>query len=96
MGRLDAAGYLMSYTQRAGNSVGVVGAQLWTALSGGRMGASVHIGCPPCPPAAVVRYKNDGYYVAGSVWESWVTNDNPSSTPPSGHTLTQLQHVQIS
>ena len=41
------------------------------------------------------RWKNDGWYAAGTVWESWVTNDNPSTTPPSGHTLTQLQHVQL-
>jgi len=42
-----------------------------------------------------VIYKNQGWYAAGSVLEEWVTSGAPSTTPPSGHTLTQLQHLVI-
>ena len=34
----------------------------------------------------VTYYKMRGYYVAGSVWETWVSTGSPGS-PPSGHTL---------
>ena len=40
-------------------------------------------------------FKNQGYYVAGSVYEEWVTTTAPSTTPPSGHTLTQIQYVPL-
>ena len=40
-------------------------------------------------------FKNQGYYVAGSVYEEWVTPTAPSTTPPSGHTLTQIQYVPL-
>lgn len=44
---------------------------------------------------AVVSYKNEGWYAAGSTWETWITADAPATSPPSGHTLTFLQHVVV-
>lgn len=85
----------MSHAGHDGYSVGVVAEQLWSAArETGRAGmlAALPTGVPIPQPK---RWKNDGWYAAGAVWESWVTNDNPSTTPPSGHTLTQLQHVQV-
>jgi hypothetical protein len=38
------------------------------------------------PPATTTYYKMRGYYVAGGVWETWVSTGSPGS-PPSGHTL---------
>ena len=40
-------------------------------------------------------YKNAGWYSAGSTWEVWLSSGNPSTTPPSGHTLTYLHHVVV-
>lgn len=40
-------------------------------------------------------YKNQGWYAAGAVWESWVTTGAPSTAPPSGHTLTNLSYVVL-
>lgn len=37
------------------------------------------------------QYKNEGWYAAGSTWETWVTTQKPGTTPPSGHTLVYLQ-----
>lgn len=39
------------------------------------------------------HYKNMGWYAAGSVYETWVTTPLPSTTPPSGHALTNIQHI---
>jgi len=40
-----------------------------------------------------VRYYNlRGYYTVGTVFESWVSQD-PASTPPSGHSLTNITIV---
>lgn len=41
------------------------------------------------------RFKNIGWYAAGSVFEEWISTENPSVTPPSGHTLTDIQHYPI-
>ena len=41
------------------------------------------------------NYKNQGYYVAGSVLEEWVTVGLPSTFPPSAHTLADCQHLVL-
>lgn len=38
-------------------------------------------------------YKMQGYYVAGAVYETWVSTDAPSLTPPSGHSLINIAVV---
>ncbi|HSX21504.1 MAG TPA: hypothetical protein VLE97_01865 [Gaiellaceae bacterium] len=38
-------------------------------------------------------YKNQGWYAAGSVFEVWVSTPLPSTFPPSGHTLTDIEHT---
>jgi hypothetical protein len=45
--------------------------------------------------AALSIYKNEGYYVAGAAWETWLTSGDPSTVPPSGHTLTNTQHLVL-
>ena len=35
-------------------------------------------------------FKMRGYYAAGDTYEIYVVADDPFTTPPSGHTLTQL------
>jgi hypothetical protein len=40
-------------------------------------------------------YKNQGYYVAGSVFEEWISVGAPNTFPPSAHTLADVQHVQL-
>lgn len=37
-------------------------------------------------------WKNQGWYAAGSAYETWVSTAAPSVNPPSGHTLTEIQH----
>ena len=44
---------------------------------------------------ASVTYKNEGWYAAGAAWETWLTSDAPATVPPSGHTLTYLQHMTV-
>lgn len=44
---------------------------------------------------ALVTYKNEGWYAAGAAWETWLTSGDPSTVPPSGHTLTYLQHMTV-
>lgn len=46
-------------------------------------------------PVTFVTYKNQGYYVAGLTYEEWVTISAPSTTPPSGHTLTGISYVVL-
>jgi len=41
-------------------------------------------------PTVTTYYKMRGYYVAGAVYETWVVTGDPSVTPPSGHTLTNV------
>jgi hypothetical protein len=36
---------------------------------------------------APVNYKMRGYYMVGQVYETWISQNFPSYTPPSGHTL---------
>lgn len=43
----------------------------------------------------VKRFKNIGWYATGSVYEEWISDQAPSITPPSGHTLTNIQHYPI-
>lgn len=40
-------------------------------------------------------YKNQGYYVAGSVFEEWISIGAPSSFPPSAHTLADVSYVLL-
>lgn len=44
---------------------------------------------------STAKYLNYGYYVAGGGWESWITAEYPSTTPPSGHTLTFIKNILI-
>lgn len=46
-------------------------------------------------PTLVPQYKMTGYYVAGSAYETWTAYQYPNSTPPSGHTLVNIQYVQV-
>ena len=45
--------------------------------------------------SAPPNYKNQGYYVAGSAFEEWVTIGLPSTFPPSAHTLADCQHLVL-
>lgn len=49
---------------------------------------------PPSPPSTVVYYRIRGFYVAGGVYESWIST-NPDSSPPSGHTLTNITQIVL-
>ena len=40
-------------------------------------------------------YKNQGYYVAGSAFEEWITVGVPATFPPSAHTLADCQHLVL-
>lgn len=31
-----------------------------------------------------------GYYVSGATYETWISTGTPNTTPPSGHTLTNI------
>jgi|SRR5215831_832832 len=44
---------------------------------------------------STVRYKNQGWYAAGGVFEVWISVNAPSTTPSSGHTLTDISHVKL-
>ena len=44
---------------------------------------------------ANVIYKNHGWYSTGSVFEVWVTSGAPRITPPSGHSLTDIDFVVL-
>lgn len=39
---------------------------------------------------AINYYRMRGYYTLGSVYEYWVVSEEPSLTPPSGHSLTNI------
>lgn len=39
-------------------------------------------------------YKNQGWYTAGGIYESWISS-TPGGSPPSGHTLTNIQFVPL-
>ena len=40
-------------------------------------------------------YKMQGYFVSGTVYETWVSVDAPNFTPPSGHSLINIVIVSI-
>jgi hypothetical protein len=46
-------------------------------------------------PTLVPQYKMTGYYAAGSTYETWTSFNYPNTTPPSGHTLTNISYRQI-
>jgi len=37
-------------------------------------------------------FKNRGDYIAGGVQETWISTPLPSTFPPSGHTLANIDH----
>jgi hypothetical protein len=41
-------------------------------------------------PINAVNYKMRGYYTTGQVYETWIVQNAPSYTPPSGHTLVNI------
>lgn len=61
-----------------------LGATYSTSPVGGRGGLT-----------SITYYKMQGWYVAGSAYETWVAVNAPNSTPPSGHTLTDITVVGI-
>jgi hypothetical protein len=46
-------------------------------------------------PTKVPQFKMTGYYMTGSVYESWTSYRYPNLTPPSGHSLTNITYVQL-
>jgi hypothetical protein len=46
-------------------------------------------------PSLVPEYKMTGYYATGLVYESWTSFGFPNTTPPSGHTLTNITYVRL-
>lgn len=80
---------------RKDNLVGgaVTKTEFASSASGGRKGRNTTNATVLGVPAA--KYLNYGYYVAGSVWESWITSEAPSTTPPSGHTLSFIKNILI-
>ena len=46
-------------------------------------------------PAVVQRWLNIGWNASTKVHEQWITNPTPSTTPPSGHTLTGIASYPI-
>lgn len=38
----------------------------------------------------ITYYKMQGFFAAGSVYETWVGVGSPNTSPPSGHTLTNI------
>jgi hypothetical protein len=44
-------------------------------------------------PASITYYKMQGWYAAGSTYETWTSANAPNSTPPSGHTLSDIKVV---
>ncbi len=46
-------------------------------------------------PTLVPQFKMTGYYVTGSVYETWTSYDYTNTTPPSGHTLTNVTYVRL-
>jgi len=78
-------------TARAGNYYPLRSAALASSKQGKRSGLvgnyyTLRVGAP---------YKNQGWYAAGGVYETWISYGAPITTPPSGHTLTQLQHTPL-
>lgn len=43
----------------------------------------------------ITLYKNEGWYATGSVWEQWITTTAPSTSPPSGHSLTFTHYMVL-
>ena len=50
---------------------------------------------PSGATTSIKYYKMRGYYVAGLVYETWVSSISPNLTPPSGHSLTDIAIVAI-
>lgn len=42
------------------------------------------------PAARIQYYKMMGYYTIGAVFEIWIALNAPNSTPPSGHSLSNI------
>lgn len=41
----------------------------------------------------LLKFKNQGWYAAGTTYETWVTTIAPNTLPPSGHTLADISFV---
>lgn len=81
-------------TQRAGSLIpGLIGSFRHARKQGAHGGAVQSFVSGGL--TALDVYKNEGWYAAGSAWETWITSGDPSSVPPSGHTLTFLQHMVL-
>jgi hypothetical protein len=52
---------------------------------------NTRLATPPIMPA----YRMSGYYVAGLVWETWISYGYPNTTPPSGHSLVNLSYIRL-
>jgi len=40
-------------------------------------------------------YKMRGYYVSGATWEEWTSYGSPNTSPPSGHSLTNITYTAL-
>lgn len=92
MGRQQHAGADM--TQRAGSFVPGLIESLRSARKQGAHGGAIQ-SFVSGGVAVLNIFKNEGWYAAGSAWETWITAGSPGTVPPSGHTLTFLQHVVL-
>lgn len=78
-------------TLRAGSlQNGVVSAFANSKKWGRRSGGVQYLVGPPSG-----FYKNQGWYAATSTWETWISYEAPNAIPPSGHTLTGVQYIQV-
>lgn len=91
-------------TARDGNYAGagvadasdIFGSETWGgAVTPGRADDGYLITTSTASNVVNQLFKNQGWYAAGSVLEVWVTSGAPSTTAPSGHTLTDYQHHVI-
>jgi hypothetical protein len=70
----------------------------YTILHGFDLGKTIDVetGIQTGVPAhlTTLYYKMQGWYAAGSVYETWISINSPGNTPnPSGHTLTNITIV---
>ena len=80
-------------TTRAGELLDNVTAYRFSVKLYGRLGTYEF----PTTGTNIVNliFKNQGWYATGSVFEEWITSPAPGTVPPSGHTLTDIQHLVL-
>lgn len=78
-------------TQRAGNVI--VGGPVNFYFDSPRTGLAGSLVQSISAVPNLLTFKNQGWYAAGSVYETWTSVTAPDSNPPSGHTLTGISFV---